>query len=61
MKDVTVKLRLDTREFDASLKRARRQLVRSQVPGWCFSPWMRMFVVGNAVAAPVLVLVELFR
>ena len=56
--EITIKVNLDTEQFERDLARLTKKIGRvSGVPEWCYIPWMRGFVMGSALAAPVLAVV----
>lgn len=56
--DVTVKVHADMSEFHSELRRARRAANTLFVPAWCRNPWLRGFVMANALAFPISVIVQ---
>jgi hypothetical protein len=55
--EVTVKVTADTTDLTRELRRVRRDAERTmealRVPRWCYRPYLRAFVMANALAFPI--------
>jgi len=56
--DVNLKLNIDTTEAMRDLRRVKREASGLYVPPWCRNPYLRAFVMGNAMLAPLLVILH---